>query len=346
MIEIQTIEHIRTRPGMYIGNTSFKGFYQMLEYLFSEVCGNRNTPFEIEFIFEDEGWISIEFRHADTFWLEKWIKNGSRWELDFRGLGVCSFIALASEMKMEIQMADKSWIITASKGTFQFEEVAGSEKPGTVHLRFLPDDSIFKNMVFNFDVMVQHLRRYAFLTPLCTLVCKDTRSRIHQCKVWSCPLGVANELNYQIDMLDEGWHRPVFKKHLTTTVGRYNYQISFAMMQWFATPRLHTFANYQVLYHGGALENGVLNGITRAFNYCMSAAGSSDRIKKSELKSRILLVAVVKNENFDFRFKGSMRGELYSPEIQQVVSKFVFEELKKEINENPEVEKLFRNKYF
>ena len=348
MIEIQTIEHIRARPGMYIGNTSSKGFYQMLEYLFSEVCSNRNTPFEIELIFENEGWIAIDFRHADTSWLEKWIKNDSRWGMDFRGLGIQTFIALTSEMKMEIQLADKTWIIKSTNGVFQFEELAVSKNPGTVHMRVLPDNSIFRSTVFNFDVMVQHLRRYAFLTPLSTLVCRDSRSAVHQCKVWSCPFGVANELDYQIDILDldDWWQSPLLKKHLSTTIGRYDYQVSFAMMRNFTTSRFCTFANYQVLNIGGALKNGVINGIARAFNFCMQAAGSSNRVKKSDLKNRLLLVAVVKNENFDFVFRGSTRGELYSPEIQRVVSKFVFEELKKEIQENPEVEKLFRNKYF
>ncbi len=179
---LSSLEHIRMRPGMYIGrlgNGSHPddGVYILLK----EVIDNAVDEFimgagkRVDINIEQEGRVKIR-DYGRGIPLGKIvacvsiINTGAKYNTDvfqfsvgLNGVGTKAVNALSQEFKVTSYREGRFASATFSRGNLLDEEEGESaEKDGTL-IEFLPDSKVFKDYTFNPEYITKRLWRYAYL---------------------------------------------------------------------------------------------------------------------------------------------------------------------------------------
>ncbi|PLX51424.1 MAG: DNA topoisomerase IV [Desulfobulbaceae bacterium] len=179
---LSSLEHIRLRPGMYIGrlgNGSHPddGIYILLK----EIIDNGVDEFimgagnKIDISIDDNNLVEVR-DYGRGIPLGKIVEcvsvinTGAKYNSDvfqfsvgLNGVGTKAVNALSARFKVTAFREGKYATATFEGGTLvDQEEGACREKNGT-KIEFLPDPDVFKNYAFNFDFIKKRLWRYAYL---------------------------------------------------------------------------------------------------------------------------------------------------------------------------------------
>ncbi|MEN8256519.1 MAG: DNA topoisomerase IV subunit B [Thermodesulfobacteriota bacterium] len=189
---LSSLEHIRLRPGMYIGrlgNGSHPddGIYILLK----EIIDNGVDEFimgagkKIEITLEDTGAAFIR-DYGRGIPLGKIVEcvsvinTGAKYNSDvfqfsvgLNGVGTKAVNALSTDFKVTAYREGKFASATFKDGTLvDQQEGKSGEKNGTL-IEFLPDPDIFKGYAYNFDFIKKRLWRYAYLNAGLKLIFDD-----------------------------------------------------------------------------------------------------------------------------------------------------------------------------
>lgn len=179
---LSSLEHIRLRPGMYIGrlgNGSHPddGIYILLK----EIIDNGVDEFimgagnKIDISIDDNSLVEVR-DYGRGIPLGKIVEcvsvinTGAKYNSDvfqfsvgLNGVGTKAVNALSARFKVTAFREGKYATAIFEGGTLvDQEEGACREKNGT-KIEFLPDPDVFKNYAFNFDFIKKRLWRYAYL---------------------------------------------------------------------------------------------------------------------------------------------------------------------------------------
>ncbi len=177
-------EHIRLRPGMYIGklgdgSSADDGIYILLK----EIIDNSIDEFRMKSgkrieIKVDEGKVTIR-DYGRGIPLGKVVdavskmNTGGKYDskafkksVGLNGVGTKAVNALSEYFKVRSFRDGKAKMAEFSKGniTDNHEEVDSSDRNGT-EISFVPDHSIFSNFKFRKEYIERMLRNYAYLNP-------------------------------------------------------------------------------------------------------------------------------------------------------------------------------------
>ena len=187
---LEWIEHIRKRPGMYIGKlgdgTSYDdGIYVLLKEIIDNsidefVMGNGRT---IEVKISDDGVVSIR-DYGRGIPLGKMVESVSRMNtsgkfdseafkksVGLNGVGAKAVNALSSYFKVQSVREGKTKIAEFSKGTITNDEKiqdSGSLRDGT-KIVFAPDAELFKNYYYRTEYVEKMLWNYCYLNAGLTI---------------------------------------------------------------------------------------------------------------------------------------------------------------------------------
>src|SRR5574344_1453067 len=186
---LEGLEAVRKRPGMYIGSTSSRGLhhlvYEIVDNSVDEalagycdtirvilnkdnsvtvVDNGRGIPIGIN---HKAGIPAVEvvftIRHAGG----KFGGGGYKVSGGLHGVGASVVNALSNWLEVQIFSEGKIYKQRYERGhVVQKLEIIGEcpvEKTGTM-VTFQPDDTIFEEIVYDYDVLKQRLREMAFLT--------------------------------------------------------------------------------------------------------------------------------------------------------------------------------------
>jgi topoisomerase-4 subunit B len=182
-------EHIRLRPGMYIGKlgngtTPDDGIY----ILFKEVCDNSIDEFamgagkKIEIKLTDEGKLSIR-DYGRGIPLGKVvdcvskINTGGKYDskafqksVGLNGVGTKAVNALSSHFRVIAYREGQCKVAEFINGELLREEpVKPSDQPNGTYVEFIPDVSIFKGFKFNDEYIIERIWDYAYLNTGLTI---------------------------------------------------------------------------------------------------------------------------------------------------------------------------------
>ena len=186
---LEGLEAVRKRPGMYIGSTSSRGLhhlvYEIVDNAVDEalagfcdtifvsinkdnsitvVDNGRGIPVGIN---HKAGLPAVEVVFTVLHAGGKFGGGGYKVSGGLHGVGASVVNALSNWLEVEICKEGKVYKQRYEKGkVVQKLEVIGScapEKTGT-KVTFLPDDTIFEETVFEYDILKQRFREMAFLT--------------------------------------------------------------------------------------------------------------------------------------------------------------------------------------
>lgn len=201
IIHLEGVAHVRKRPGMYVGGTDIKALhhlvYEVVDNSVDEALAGRASMVEITLhldgscsVRDDGAGIPVGAHKSGISTLElvmtkigaggKFENNAYKVSGGLHGVGVSAVNALSSLTQVTVRRNGKEYIQeyergVAVTGVDVVRDLEPGEGTGTT-VRFLPDDEIFPDREFDYDVLVARFREIAFLVSGLTIRIVDERT--------------------------------------------------------------------------------------------------------------------------------------------------------------------------
>ncbi len=354
------IEHVRKRPSMYIGSTGTLGLhhlvYEVIDNSIDEAlvgyCHNISVvinPGDIIEIIDDgrgiptdihpeEGVSALEIVMTKLHAGGKFHHKSYKISGGLHGVGVSVVNALSEWLEVRVCRDDKVYTQRYQRGVpdYSVKEEGICKKSGT-RVVFKPDDTVFKSIKFNFDILSKRLRELAFLNKGIRIIIKDIRNRTEPREhVFKFEGGIISFVEY-INRAKTALHRkPIYfeeKRDDIEVEVAIEYNVGY-------TEIIFAFVNNINTVEGGTHLIGFKSGLTRTIN---------DLIKRMpSIKTKISLVgddvregltAVINVKLHNPQFEGQTKSKLGNSEVKGIVESMVYEHLYDYFERNPGVAK-------
>ncbi len=356
---LEGLEAVRMRPGMYIGSTDTKG----LHHLVWEVVDNSIDEHlaghctEIHTTIHPDNSISVtdDGRGIPTGMHEKLQKSalevvmtvlhaGGKFDKDtykvsggLHGVGVSCVNALSIMMKAEVHREGKIFTQTYSEGkpTSEVEVVGKSDSNGT-KITFLPDPTIFEELVYDYKVLAARLKELSYLNSGLKLTLTDERE-IEEGKPKYEEFYSEGGLKEFVIYLDES-RTSLIDEPIHVIGKEENVEVEVAMQYNTSFKEsIFSFVNNINTREGGTHVNGFRRALARLFKQYGEENGYFSKLKFaiSGEDFREGLTAIVSVKVPEPQFKGQTKGELGNSEVTGIVSRCVGDVLKHYLEENP-----------
>lgn len=186
---LSDMEHVRTRPGMYIGRLGDgklpeDGIYVLLKEVIDnsidEFKMNEGTRIEIEI--EDNLRVSVrdygrgipQGKLAEAVSVlntgGKYDSKAFKKSVGLNGVGIKAVNALSSKFEVKSFREGKVRSLTFEKGIKKTDKTTKSNDEQGTYIYFEPDNTLFKNYCFQDDIVVTMLRNYTYLNTGLTIM--------------------------------------------------------------------------------------------------------------------------------------------------------------------------------
>ena len=349
---LEGLEAVRTRPGMYIGDTGFKGLhhmiYEVVDNSIDEAMAGFCSKIEITITKDGDAIISDNGRGipvdihptekipAATVVLTvlhaggKFDKNTYKVSGGLHGVGVSVVNALSSKLEMTIYRDGNIYQQHFIMGEPQDELIiiGKTKKQGTT-IKFTPDNSIFETTDFQASTLEERFKELAYLNPSLKITFKD--ERVQKKEVFQFHGGL-QEFVQHLNSVDEVI-QPIY---ISDKLNNMEADISFLYNKNYSNTIL-SFVNNIKTPNGGTHEVGFRNGLSRVISsYNKKNGNAKERdinISIDDIKEG--LIAVVSVRVPEPQFEGQTKGKLGNSYVKSEVYKFVTEKLTKYFEENP-----------
>lgn len=356
---LEGLEAVRKRPGMYIGDTGFKGYhhlvYEIVDNSVDEHLAGHcksititiNTDESVS-VQDDGRGIPVATHKAGKSALEivmtvlhaggKFDGGGYKVSGGLHGVGASVVNALSDKTTVEVHRDGFVWKQDYERGKIvaPVEKGEASTKTGT-KVTFRPDRQIFKDesVVYDFTTLANRFRELAFLNAGLHICLIDERNNKKQDFQYS--EGVAEFVKY-MNQSKKALHSDViyFKGE------KEDVEIEIAM-QWndSYSESVFTYCNNINTHEGGTHLVGFRAALTRTTN---SYATEKNLLKdlKTNLEGddiREGLAAVISVKVREPQFEGQTKTKLGNTEVKGIVEQLVNEKLADWMDRNPSTAK-------
>lgn len=364
---LEGLEAVRKRPGMYIGSTSSRGLhhlvYEIVDNAVDEALAGYCDTIDVTInednsitVIDNGRGIPVGINHkAGIPAVEvvftilhaggKFGGGGYKVSGGLHGVGASVVNALSDWLEVEIYAEGKVYKQRYEKGHVVYPlKVVGEcepDKTGT-KVSFFPDNTIFEETVFEYNVLKQRLREMAFLTKNLRIVLRDLRGEKPVEKIFHYEGGIKEFVSYlnksttplYSDILYfEGQKDTVYVEVAMQHNDSYN-ESSYSFVNNISTPE------------GGTHLSGFRNALTKTFN---DYARNNKLLKESETNLsgediREGLTAIVSVKLEDPQFEGQTKQKLGNSEARGAVDSIISEQLTYFLEQNPGVAKIICEK--
>lgn len=191
---LSDMEHVRTRPGMYIGRLGDgklpeDGIYVLLK----EVLDNSIDEFKmksgdrIEIDIEDNLRVRVRdygrgIPQGKLVEAVSVLNTGGKYDskafkksVGLNGVGIKAVNALSAHFEVESFREGKVRKLTFEKGDMKTDETTKTSDESGTYIYFEPDDTLFKNYSFHDDIVETMLRNYTYLNAGLTIMYNGRR---------------------------------------------------------------------------------------------------------------------------------------------------------------------------
>lgn len=191
---LSDMEHVRTRPGMYIGrlgdgNLPEDGIYVLLK----EVIDNSIDEFKmksgdrIEIDVEDNLRVSVRdygrgIPQGKLVEAVSMLNTGGKYDskafkksVGLNGVGLKAVNALSAHFEVKSYREGKVRSITFEKGEIKSDQTDKTKDETGTYVYFEPDNTLFKNYSFHDDIVETMLRNYTYLNAGLTIMYNGRR---------------------------------------------------------------------------------------------------------------------------------------------------------------------------
>ena len=358
---LEGLDAVRMRPGMYIGTTGSRGLHHLLWEIvdngIDECMGGFATEVQVTLhrdgsasVWDNGRGVPVDMHpelgisgveviytrlHAGgKFGNENYAYSGG-----LHGVGASVVNALSRWMtvdsfrdwthwaiRFESNYDEKEGKVMAGKAVTPLERLGNTRKRGTL-VRFMPDDRIFEDTVFNHDVVRSRLRELAYLNPNVRITLTDERVPESA--------GRTEEFCYAGGIADYVRWLNREKTPLTDEIIVFSGQkddIRFSAAVQYTdsySVSVFSFANNISTGEGGTHEAGFRSAWTRIFNDYARRIGAlkekDNNLSGEDFREGLTAVisVMVKNPQFE----GQTKGRLGNTEVRPAVESIVMNEM-------------------
>lgn len=366
---LEGMEHVRMRPSMYIGDVGTRGLhhlvYEVVDNSIDEaLAGYCDTIFVA--IKEGNGVeVSDNGRGIPVDFHEKEQKSalevvmtkigaGGKFDKDsykvsggLHGVGVSCVNALSNEMITTVYRDGNVYQQIYSKGKAQteVEEIGHSEKRGTKQF-FQPDDTIFTELIYNYDTLATRLRELSYLNKGITITLTDEREKLEDGSFKSEIFHSEGGLKEFVAYIDG--NRESIMEHVIFMEGeRDDIPVEVAMRYNTSfNENLHSYVNNINTHEGGTHLAGFRRALTRTLKKYADELGlpAKEKVEITGDDFREGLTAVISVKVMEPQFEGQTKTKLGNSEVSGAVDKIVGEMLTNFLEENPNEAKIIVQK--
>ena len=363
---LEGLEHVRKRPGMYIGSVSIRGLhhlvYEIVDNCVDEALAGYCTNIKVEIepgniiCVEDNGrGIPVDIHPktkisaAETVYTK--LNAGGKFGGDsgykvsggLHGVGASVVNALSTWAEVTIQRDGGLFQMKFERGkTVQsLTRIGVSDKTGT-KVRFLADDTIFETLEYDYTTLENRFREMAFLTKGLSISIEDKRSEETK-KADFCFEGGLNSfvefLNKNKEKINQ---QPIY---IEKTDGEVPVEIAFQYTTAYSE-NIYSFVNNINTIEGGTHLEGFKRALTKTFNdYAKShniLKEKDGNLQGEDIREGITAVISVKVR--EPQFEGQTKTKLGNSNVAGIVQSLVNEALGNFLEENPNIAKAILDK--
>jgi DNA gyrase subunit B len=355
---LEGLEAVRKRPAMYIGSTGKEGLhhlvYEVVDNSIDEAvagfCKNITVKIRVDnsIVVEDDGrGIPVGIHKTEGISAAEVVltklHSGAKFSDDnykisggLHGVGVSVVNALSSCLDLEVKRDGALYAQSYAYGIpkVPLQEVGKTPGRGT-KIAFKPDDGIFEDIDFSFDVLSNRLRELAFLNSGVRITLIDDREGKQS--VFYYEGGIVSFVEY-INRNRGVLH----KKPIYIEGSKEDCQVEVALQYNDGyTENFFSFVNSINTTEGGSHVVGFRSALTRVFNnYVVSSnllKNGKEALKGEDIREGLACVISVKIKNP--QFEGQTKTKLGNSEVRGLVEGIVYDKMGMYLEENPSVAK-------
>ena len=364
---LEGLEAVRKRPGMYIGSTSSRGLhhlvYEIVDNSVDEALAGFCKHIEVTInpdnsitVIDDGRGIPVGINHkAGIPAIEvvftvlhaggKFGGGGYKVSGGLHGVGASVVNALSTWLEVTVYHEGKIYHQRYERGKTMYSlKVIGTcdpEKTGT-EVTFLPDDTIFEETVFDYEMLQTRIREIAFLTRGLRITLRDKREGQEKEKSFHFEGGIKEFVQY----LNKS-KTALYPDIIYCEGERDGVLVEVALQHNDSyTENTYGFVNNITTPEGGTHIIGFRNALTKTFN---EYAKKNKLIKENEpnlvgedIREGMTAIVSVKIE--DPQFEGQTKQKLGNSEARGAVDSIVSNQLEIYLEQNPSVAKVIVEK--
>jgi DNA gyrase subunit B len=353
---LNDVEHVRTRPGMYIGGNNIKGLhhliYEIVDNSIDEALAGfcKNILIKINAdgsatIADDGRGIPVGIHPTEKIPTVEVVfstlgaggkfdhKDGSPYATSggLHGVGASVVNFLSEWLEVEVSRDGNLHQMEFARGVkaTDLKVVGKSNKTGT-KVTFKPDAQVFPEVEFKYEMLIGRVRELAFLNQGLHITVED--ERIGKREVFKYDNGLVQ----YVQSLNEGKTvlHPVIYFKKEDTENRLIVEVSMQYSDGF-NETLLTFANNINNHDGGTHLSGFKTALTGTINRYAESANLMKDIRPSGDDVREGLVAIISVKLPEPQFESQTKDKLLNLEIESFVQQAVNEKLGSYFEENP-----------
>ena len=362
---LEGLEHVRKRPGMYIGSVSIRGLhhlvYEIVDNSVDEAlagyCKNIHITIEKGNIIcvEDDGrGIPVDIHSktkisaAETVYTK--LNAGGKFGGDsgykvsggLHGVGASVVNALSDWTEVTIQRDGGIFQMKFERGkTVQpLTRIGDSNKTGT-KVRFFADGSIFETLNYEYNVLEERFREMAFLTKGLRITLEDLRDEEPRKSDFCFEGGLKSFVEYLNKNKEKINKDPIYieKDGDVPVEIAIQYTTSYS-------ENIYSFVNNINTIEGGTHLEGLKRALTKSFNDYARAKNiikdKDQNLSGDDIREGITAVVSVKVK--EPQFEGQTKTKLGNSEVGGIVTSVVNESLSYFLEENPNIAKAILEK--
>jgi len=350
---LRDAEHIRARPGMYIGDTGSRGLHHLVyELVYNSVdealagyCKNIHVKIHVDgslSVADDGRGIPVDIHpKVGRPTLEvvlttvgagaKFDKRTYKTSAGLHGMGAKAVTALSEWTEAQVRRNGKVYAQEYERGkpVTEVKELgaAPNNRTGTT-VTFMPDPEIFAEAKFDYDTLEGRLRELAFLNK--GLSIKLTDEKANKEDTFAYAGGVAEFVEY-LNRTEEAIHKVIYVDRLVDDV---RVEVAFQYTTG-EEERVRCYANNAHNPGGGTHQSGFRTAITRALNGYGSKENWYKHVTPIGEDYREGITAVISIAVPEPQFESQTKIRLNNPEVDGIVAGAVHDFLTKFLEENP-----------
>jgi DNA gyrase subunit B len=341
---LKGLEPVRERPGMYIGSTGPSGLhhlvYEVVDNAVDEAMAGEATRIDVVLLADggcrvtDNGRGIPVDNHPDYRGKSaaevvmtvlhaggKFGGEGYKISGGLHGVGVSVVNALSSRLELEIHRDGGKWVQHYAKGGVpqgKLQKVAASKKRGTT-VTFWPDPTVFEEIEFRAQTLIERLREMAFLNKSLEIRFRDERVEPVAEQTFKFNGGIVDFVRH----LNES-KEPLFKRVVSFEDRGTDSEVDIAM-QWNTGyyEGIHSFANNIGTTEGGMHEEGFKKALTNVVNkYAKGKSLLKDKDENllgEDIREGLTAIVSVKLRNP--QFEGQTKAKLGNTEMRSMVER-------------------------
>lgn len=359
---LSDLEHVRERPGMYIGDTFSRGLHHLVYEVVDNSIDEAMAGFakQVSVQINNDGSVTVEDdgrgipvdiheqlseemdREVSTLeGVMTVLKFGGKFEKGayqtsggLHGVGVTVVNFLSEWCEVEVCRDGHVYQQEYARGVPQgpVRRVGTTSKVGT-KTTFKPDSQIFQTTKFVYDLLYKRLQELAFLNRGVRILFKDMRNG--EGDNFYYERGIVEFVEY-LNRASEPLHEDVV--YMEGEIEGVGYEIALQYTGEY-TENLHSYVNNIHTHEGGTHVSGFRSAMTRTLNNYGKAEKLFKDIEPTGDDFREGLTVVISMRVPQPQFEGQTKTKLGNGEVEGFVTTAVGSSLAKYLEENPRAAK-------